>query len=96
MKTIQSICTFTLYNIMFFIQCFKFFQVGRFVMYLCSLVIRDCLLVFSKLGFIWLVLFFCDIVISNKNYEISVHQNVYRIKILFKAIYIIIVMGALQ
>ncbi len=27
---------FTLYNIMFFIQCFKFFQVGRFVMYLCS------------------------------------------------------------
>ncbi len=74
MKTIQSICTFTLYNIMFFIQCFKFFQVGRFVKYLCSLVIRDCLLVFSKLGFI-LASIFCDIVINNKNYEISVHQK---------------------
>ncbi len=75
MKTIQSICTFTLYNIMFFIQCFKFFHVGRFVMHLCSLVIRDCLLVFSKLGFILASIIFCDIVISNKNYEISVHQK---------------------
>ncbi len=55
---------------MFFIQCFKFFQVGRFMMYLCSLVIRDCLLVFSKLGFILASIIFCDIVISNKNYEI--------------------------
>ncbi len=52
MKTIQSICKFTLYHIMFFIQSFKFFQVGRFVMYLCSLGIRDYLLVFSKLVFI--------------------------------------------
>ncbi len=56
---------------MFFIQCFKFFQVGRFVKYLCYL----CIFVFSKLGFILASIIFCDIVISNKNYEISVHQK---------------------